>query len=382
MALSTRVINVLELQMQALRLDIQQQEGGATNGRKSNTQMVAETHAEEVEELITALKGLVARRATDDGGDGEGQKEGGETIYNASYIPPDDDPLRKCSICDNMRPCSQTYVALCNAIYCNACLSTLVENSLRDEALFPPRCCQQEIPLAPIADIIGPELSLRYDRKTILQKAANRIYHPMPTRSAPVLDTPEVSNGNEQQQIAESRSAPTLFLRECDICSTQHPASQTQVAPCGHIYCGDCLTGIFETGLTDEALLPARCCQQPIPLDSARRFLRPELARRVALKLIEHATVDRTYCHVQTCSTFILPYNTTGNCGHCTTCNADTCVRCKQPMHNSNCEQARNTALEQLADQQFVQLADQQAWQRCYQCNAVVELEVGCNHMR
>jgi IBR domain, a half RING-finger domain len=55
----------------------------------------------------------------------------------------------------------------CNHEYCGDCLEDLFETSLKDETLFPPRCCRQTIP------VNSDELAL-FVKKPIRDKYATR----------------------------------------------------------------------------------------------------------------------------------------------------------------------------------------------------------------
>ena len=108
-------------------------------------------------------------------------------------------------------------------------------------------------------------------------------------------------------------------------------------------------------------------------LSDVRVFLGPELTHRVELKAIEHNTVDKTYCSNRGCPTFILPTDIVNDRGRCAVCSTLTCTRCKERAHEGNCEQAR--------DDVVLQLAEEHGWRRCFGCQALVELNTGCNHI-
>jgi len=184
-------------------------------------------------------------------------------------------------------------------------------------------------------------------------------------------DTCSLIGDDEDNDTGEGPSR--LPTHECVACSDRKPAVQTYSAPCLDTYCATCLIQLFEDSLVDGSLFPPRCCRQDMAISDVRVFLGPELTHRVELKAIEHNTVDKTYCSNRTCSTFILPTGIIDNRGKCTVCDTETCVRCKEHAHVGNCEQAR--------DDVVLALAQEQGWRRCFGCQAIVELNTGCNHI-
>ncbi|KAL8376012.1 hypothetical protein RB595_007224 [Gaeumannomyces hyphopodioides] len=64
----------------------------------------------------------------------------------------------------------------CNHDYCRDCLVRLFDLSLRDESLFPPRCCGSIIPLDISRKYIGPELAGRFLARKIEMETPDRTY--------------------------------------------------------------------------------------------------------------------------------------------------------------------------------------------------------------
>lgn len=167
------------------------------------------------------------------------------------------------------------------------------------------------------------------------------------------------------------RDAETV---DCTACTESVLAGDVFVAPCGDSYCHDCVRHLFQEALTDESLFPPRCCRQDLPLSKVRHIIGPRMTQMTEMKGIEVATTNRVYCSNHECCLFIPPYLITGGQSvACPKCPTRTCVRCKLPDHSGGCEEA--------ADTQILELAGQRGWQRCYQCQTLVELGTGCNHI-
>lgn len=142
---------------------------------------------------------------------------------------------------------------------------------------------------------------------------------------------------------------------ECVACLDRTHQDNALKAPCGDIYCNDCLEKLYYDCMKDESLFPPRCCQKEFPCELVRHHLSQQCRSKFGSKRKELETKDRTYCHIPTCS-------------------AKTCVLCKQEEHEGDCPTDETL-------QQTECLARRQNWQRCPGCNRLVELTIGCNHM-
>jgi hypothetical protein len=83
-------------------------------------------------------------------------------------------------------PYSKALHAPCEHDYCGECVTHLVESFIRDESLFPLRCCKQPIPITDIDHFISPTLRAeflkKHDEFSVLSK--DRLYCFEPTCSA------------------------------------------------------------------------------------------------------------------------------------------------------------------------------------------------------
>jgi hypothetical protein len=97
---------------------------------------------------------------------------------DATTIPTAPSPrvLRECIACSESRPESDTIRNSCSHVYCQGCVIRILQNSLADESLFPPRCCRPPLPLEGARDIIDDELWARFEEKTIEHGDRHRTY--------------------------------------------------------------------------------------------------------------------------------------------------------------------------------------------------------------
>ena len=125
----------------------------------------------------------------------------------------------------------------------------------------------------------------------------------------------------------------------------------------------------------DESLYPLRCCQDPIPVEEVLPTLSLELRSLFLQKNAEFSVFagDRLYCSNPDCCIFLGSsegrLSVSGiKCPHCL---VHTCPRCKEPAHpDEGCG---------LGALQALTICEE--WQTCPGCNAVVELNQGCNHI-
>lgn len=84
--------------------------------------------------------------------------------------------LTSCQACLERLPRSETLPAPCGDSYCTDCMTALFEHAVRDEAMYPPRCCGQTIPLDSVRSIITSELAVTFAKKAMEFDTTNRTY--------------------------------------------------------------------------------------------------------------------------------------------------------------------------------------------------------------
>ncbi|KAI1150465.1 hypothetical protein F4825DRAFT_468172 [Nemania diffusa] len=179
----------------------------------------------------------------------------------------------------------------------------------------------------------------------------------------------------ESSSWAASRRPKKVVRRPCVACGEMNRFIDLARAPCQHEYCRECLNSLFQHAMLDESLFPPRCCRQIIPVDANRFFLGSDLAEQFKKKAVELSTPNRNYCHRPTCSAFIPPSRVENGVAWCPQCNTPTCITCKGAAHQGDCPS--DTELQRV-----LEVARQERWQRCPECRTMVELNVGCFHIR
>jgi hypothetical protein len=66
--------------------------------------------------------------------------------------------LTTCVACTEEYLQPYTFPVPCRHRYCDGRLITLFENAIKDESMYPPRCCGQVVPLVSVRSIVGSNL--------------------------------------------------------------------------------------------------------------------------------------------------------------------------------------------------------------------------------
>ena len=242
------------------------------------------------------------------------------------------------------------------------------------------------------------ERQAQRDRRMALLLGGSRM-HPMPSGSAndetggedqqsiddmvarfgqlnnPAHDEPdEITAGPSSSRRVENKHA-SGDVGACVACNEEKRKCDLARGPCSHVYCQDCFQQLLEAAMVDESLFPPRCCRQQFPTSMISPFVSKAFMERLSQRRTELSTPNRTYCAEPSCSTFIPSESVQDEGACCPRCRMKTCTTCKQPAHDGDCP--NDESLRSL-----LQVAQEAGWQRCNQCKRMVELDVGCNHIR
>ncbi|KAK7956509.1 uncharacterized protein PG986_005731 [Apiospora aurea] len=83
---------------------------------------------------------------------------------------------RRCIACGDRRHFTNVSRAPCQHEYCRDCLLRLFEDSMRDETLFPPRCCKRPLPLDKNILFLPQAVVETFRKKTVEFSTPNRTY--------------------------------------------------------------------------------------------------------------------------------------------------------------------------------------------------------------
>lgn len=89
-----------------------------------------------------------------------------------------------CEACREEKKFFEVARVPCRHEYCRACLEDLFRTAMTDESYFPPRCCQQQIPMIAVRIFLSSDLVQAFEKKKIEFETPNRTYCYLPTCSA------------------------------------------------------------------------------------------------------------------------------------------------------------------------------------------------------
>jgi hypothetical protein len=214
--------------------------------------------------------------------------------------------------------------------------------------------------------------------RAVQEELQNGIHDWMSTLSITVADSAMLDFSDDEAEAGPSmtfaeRQAETMKKLSMD----RFPRALIVSAKCNHRYCGDCAKSLFMGAVKDEDLYPPRCCKQPIPLQLVVKHMNADEIAAFELASVEYATCKRTYCSNLGCNVFIHPNNIESDFGRaiCPKCATNTCSRCNNGYHPGfGCP-------EDKALRETQALAQTMGWKSCNNCNRMIQLRTGCNHI-
>lgn len=112
--------------------------------------------------------------------------------------------LRDCVACLECKSYNDLPRAACGHWYCRTCLTNLFESAFKDDSLFPPRCCRQEIRVCPSYDIFR-----RFHQKMVEHNTSDKTYCCRPPCSAFIPPT---------RILYKQAACPVCDANTCTVC--------------------------------------------------------------------------------------------------------------------------------------------------------------------
>ncbi|KAJ3853266.1 hypothetical protein EV368DRAFT_81751 [Lentinula lateritia] len=217
-------------------------------------------------------------------------------------------------------------------------------------------------------------------------------------------------NSTASELVYSCQDSPghlTEPIPECVAC-TESLDEETPlfVQPCGHHYCGSCLTHYIETCISNDNLFPPKCCGSTMSFITEKKDhsssmenpvqpfekleIGPDLGNRFNAKALELYVrpEDRVYCPSPRCSAFLgswgslkQSYNVPDTLNQsssnlspppshqCPSCFEQFCVLCKDPAHSETL--TCPIIEEHFAEDKLRDLARSNEWQTCPGCKAL-----------
>ncbi|KAF2717308.1 hypothetical protein K431DRAFT_233493 [Polychaeton citri CBS 116435] len=127
-------------------------------------------------------------------------------------------PLYQCHTCFGQFPPDEISTLPCNHLYCDGCLNSLFAATLKDETLYPPRCCRQPIPFDSVRLFLNGQLAAQFANKKEELDDKDKIYCHVPTCSTYI---------NASHRVCDRATCQACGERTCLVCK-------------GSVHLGDC----------------------------------------------------------------------------------------------------------------------------------------------
>ncbi|KAF1939586.1 ariadne RING finger [Clathrospora elynae] len=107
------------------------------------------------------------------------EKEAGPSIINKEL---QSDVMNRpsvefqCCACTDRFSCASMVTTPCGHRYCAECIKSLFMRSTRDEGLYPPKCCREQIPLALVAKHMHTDEFAAFELASVEYATRNRTY--------------------------------------------------------------------------------------------------------------------------------------------------------------------------------------------------------------
>ncbi|KAL8716422.1 MAG: hypothetical protein Q9220_000329 [cf. Caloplaca sp. 1 TL-2023] len=130
--------------------------------------------------------------------------------FNASFLDISAFPLEgKCFICGDSLPMSRILRLPCNHDYCDDCITSLFRSAMKDESLFPPRCCRQDVRVTQVQCLFPDDFMLTFKQREIELGTPNPIYCSNKTCSS------FIDHSHIEEDIA---TCPKCESKTCTVC--------------------------------------------------------------------------------------------------------------------------------------------------------------------
>ncbi|KAI1114474.1 hypothetical protein F5Y14DRAFT_441199 [Nemania sp. NC0429] len=222
------------------------------------------------------------------------------------------------------------------------------------------------------------ELVSRHPRIIVRRSSQSRPRQAQQSRSRSRAPRPQRRSSNRH---SEEHTSPPPKRRACVVCGDRKSTKKLAKLKCGHRWCNACLERRFKVSIEDPQNMPPKCCTSDIiPLKHVDDLLTNEFKRTWNEKFAKFSARGRNYCPRSKCREWIRPedvrHHSNGRTSAtCRRCDTEICGLCYNKWHESrHCPTDPGTA-------QFLKVAEQAGWKRCFNCQAMVELKEGCNHM-
>lgn len=185
-----------------------------------------------------------------------------------------------------------------------------------------------------------------------------------------------------------------ILEKECGICFDTLPQSSFVGTPgCVHEYCSGCCKSHAEAKImsgSSQIKCPEETCAHHYDMEQCQQLLSDSSFDALNVRLTEAAipAALKVFCPFVDCSAFMEKSATTNVAvepfAECYACHRGFCQDCNVPWHaDQTCGERRANEMNNKlsGDSKLRDLAKKEKWQQCPDCNRMIDLLRGCNHM-
>ncbi|RAO69664.1 uncharacterized protein BHQ10_005676 [Talaromyces amestolkiae] len=162
-----------------------QRAGESTDKEVAFEAMKNEIHAARLllqDRMLAARVGTVAHDETDSDSDSDSTISDLVDLTEQQDMPDASQeleiaPTKPTSNCDSCLEQRQIFlIKSCNHNYCHTCIRELFLGAIRDEELYPPRCCAEPFPAETASQVLGNNELDNFNQKATEYTAERRVY--------------------------------------------------------------------------------------------------------------------------------------------------------------------------------------------------------------
>jgi E3 ubiquitin-protein ligase RNF144 len=214
-------------------------------------------------------------------------------------------------------------------------------------------------------DNMKDEALVKQGVASVTSDTSDEIYESAESANAESHQNPE----SDANSISEPKPESEI---ECDAHGCAVAASLIMKLVCSHVYCHECVTKLFNDCVhKDRFQYPPRCCGEAMPFSKCHLFLPTNLVKDVEAV---HAGLERKTPGTAPSVLICLKLRTS----------REASVRAQNvKQRHARHVSSGNMRIypEDPHDQAVKKVAEKAGWQKCSECDRVVQLEIGCFHI-
>lgn len=237
--------------------------------------------------------------------------------------------------------------------------------------------------LAPIDDAVHSQKKFKGEQIITGHSREIQVDNDSSSVQDPQTSTEETHSAQIMVNAPTATTETPQSTADCASCGDNLTIDKLVKVSCVHHYCKNCFGQFIEASLETHDGFPPKCCKIPVTFVTVAENVSAAIFTRYTARQDEIKNATALYCATQRCGVSIEKDQINGVKATCMACWRDTCTICRSEIPRG----VKNKPVDHVckkdkAREQVLELARKEGWQSCYQCGNLVELSVGCHHMR